>query len=116
MMTRSARLIALGRTIIVSIQVMFCVLLSLIALVGLYSVTSDNAILQMDEPWDSILVYSFLALWVTAVLCWGVFCLVFVVFLRRRDSGTNSWTQLSAIVRLMIPIWGVGYYQRVVQG
>lgn len=103
-----------GRWVLVSLQVVFCGLFSLIALLALYSVSSDNANLQIDEPCDSIVVYAFLTLWVSAVLCWSAFCLVFAVFLRRRGQATNSLTQLFAIFRLMIPVWGVGYYQRTV--
>ena len=114
MTARTNHLIALGRWIVVATHVLICVLLLLCVLTEMYTVATGNARLQMDEPWESIFFYAFFTSWIAVVLCWGVFCLVFAVLMRRRVQA-GSLRQIAALACISIPFWGVGYYDYAIQ-
>ncbi len=104
----------MGRWIVISTHIAFCLLLMLCALLAAYMAATGNPRLQLNVPWDSILIFAVFVPLIGVVVCWVVFCLVFSIFLRR-NRGAIALNQLKAIICVAIPIWGVQYYDSVTQ-
>jgi hypothetical protein len=115
MTDRAKFLIALGRCVVVLTHVSACAILVLFGLMAAYSVTTGTGHLQLTEPWQSLLFAVFFALSPAVLLCWGVFCLAFAVLLRRRVQA-GPLKQIAAILRVSVPLFGLGYYDSIVRG
>lgn len=112
---RAKCLITLGRWVIVLTHVSECVILAMTAFGAAYFVIAGEGRLKLTEPWESVLFYAFLVLCPAVILGWGVFCLAFAVLLRRREQA-GSLQQLGRILRVAVPLLGLGYYESIVRG
>lgn len=111
-MTAPNRLVTLGRWIVVATQAWIAVMLVFCALLAAYSFATGKPRLNVAEPWDSIVVVAIFAPWIVVVLCWCGLCLVLTVLLRRRCNA-GSFRQVVAIFRLLVPIAGVRWFDRL---
>jgi len=114
MTATSNRWFKLGRRILITIQVVLVVHFLLAVVLAVHDLTS-GAKLQFDEPWDTILFCAVVVPSIAVMLCWYAFCIVFCVLLRRKGLAKNSLAQLVAIFRVLVPVWGLSYYDRTVR-
>lgn len=115
-MTGQARwLITLGRWVVVLTHVLECAILALSVVGAAYFVITGEGRLKPTEPWESILTCVFFVFCPAVILCWGVFCLAFVVLLRRRGRA-GSLKQIATILRVAVPFLGLGHYESIVRG
>lgn len=104
------RFLALGRWAVVGTSVWICVFLTLIICLAAYHIVSGEA--RLHGPWDSILFYAMVIPHIAVILCWAPFCLFLAVLLRRR-LGAGSLRQILVLAGVIVPFWGVRYYDRL---
>jgi hypothetical protein len=104
-------LFALGRWIVIATQGSVCLLLLLCGTLGVYSAATGNSRLRLNEPWDSIVLYSIFIPWIVVCIFWFLFCLWFAMMLRRHHQA-GSLRQAVAIHLIAVPYWGLIFYDR----
>jgi len=106
------RFLALGKWVLLATHIWFCVLLTLIFALAVYLTATGGVRLQLSEPWDSISFYAVVAPHIVVCICWGLFCLLFLI-LYRRVLGAGTIQQIVSMAAIAVPFWGGRYYNRL---